>query len=170
MGIVHSRLVDAPVAEVFAWHERRGAITRLNPPWAPVRVRQEATSLRDGDAVLALPGGLPWVAQHQPSGYDPPHRFVDELASLPLRALVRWRHTHEFSATAEQDPEGESERDTDGDTGGATRVTDRVDTPVPASLLRPMFEYRHRQLAGDLARSEEHTSELQSRSHLVCRL
>ncbi|MDT5147070.1 MAG: uncharacterized protein QOC58_1715, partial [Mycobacterium sp.] len=46
-----------------------------------------------------------------------------------------WRHTHDFE-----------------DAGGdRTRVIDRVDTPVPGSLLRPMFAYRHRQLADDLA-------------------
>ena len=129
MGLTYSSVVGAPLAEVFAWHERPGAIARLTPPWSPVRVGVEAKSLRDGRAVLKLPGGLSWVAQH--GGYDPPHRFVDELTSLPLR----WRHTHEFAAEPD----------------GGTRVTDRVDTPVPAVVLRQMFRYRHRQLADDLA-------------------
>jgi hypothetical protein len=35
--------------------------------------------------------------------------------------------------------------------GGGTLVTDVVDTPVPGRALRPMFGYRHRQLAADLA-------------------
>ena len=30
-------------------------------------------------------------------------------------------------------------------------MTDVVATPVPPRVLRPMFEYRHRQLAADLA-------------------
>ena len=34
---------------------------------------------------------------------------------------------------------------------GGTLVTDVVDTPIPARALRPMFGYRHRQLAADLA-------------------
>ncbi len=129
MGIAHSSVVDAPLTEVFAWHERPGAIHRLTPPWQPLRVVSEAASLRDGQAVLSVPPGVRWVAQH--SGYDPPFRFVDELVSLPLR----WRHTHEFTAAGDD----------------ATRVTDRVDTPVPAALLRSTFDYRHRQLADDLA-------------------
>jgi hypothetical protein len=37
-----------------------------DPPLLPVRVAAEAASLRDGRAVLALPGGLRWVAQHGP--------------------------------------------------------------------------------------------------------
>ena len=134
MGLTYSSVVDAGVDEVFSWHARPGAITRLAPPWQPVRVIHEAESLRDGRAVLGLPGGLRWVAVHQPDSYDPPHAFADVLESRPLSVLP-WRHTHEFS------PAGEH----------ATLVTDVVDSPLPARTLRSMFVYRHRQLAGDLA-------------------
>ena len=48
---------------------------------------------------------------------------------------MRWRHIHEFEDVGED----------------RTRVIDRVETPVPALALRPMFAYRHRQLADDLA-------------------
>ncbi len=99
MGLTYSSVVDASVDEVFAWHARPGAITRLAPPWQPVRVIHES------------------------------------LESLPLSAVLPWRHTHEFSPVGEQ----------------ATLVTDVVDTPLPARALRSMFVYRHRQLAGDLA-------------------
>jgi hypothetical protein len=129
VGITYTSVVEAPVGEVYSWHERPGAIRRLTPPWQPIRVAQEAVSLRDGRAVLKFPGGLTWVAQHQ--GYDPPHGFVDELVSLPLP----WRHTHKFSAESDS----------------TTRVTDVVRTPVPARLLGQTFQYRHHQLADDLA-------------------
>jgi hypothetical protein len=129
LSIVVSSVVDAPLDDVFAWHERPGAIVRLLPPWQPIRVRAEPNDLRNGRAVLALPGGVPWVAQH--GGYRPPHEFTDELVSLPLR----WRHRHAFAAEA----------------ADRTRVTDDVDTPVPAARLRSTFRYRHAQLADDLA-------------------
>lgn len=140
MGLDYSSVVHAPITDVFDWHARPGAFHRLSPPWQPMRLVAEASSLKDGRATLALPGGLRWVAVHQPDGYDPPRRFVDVLggdglATLPARTAVRWRHTHQF--------------DDIGD--GRTRVIDRVDTGVPGSLLRPMFDYRHRQLADDLA-------------------
>lgn len=135
MSLTSSNVVEHPRSEVFAWHDRPGAILRLTPPWAPLRVVREATSLDGGEAVLGLPLGLRWVARH--SGYRPPERFVDELVSAPLRWVVRWRHTHEFD-----------------DEGQHTRVTDTVDTPVPGFLLRPMFDYRHRQLSLDLAAQE----------------
>jgi hypothetical protein len=109
-----------------------------------MRLVSEATSLRDGRATLALPGGLRWVAQHQGDLYDPPRRFVDAIASdgpasLPARLAVRWRHIHDFEDAGDN----------------RTRVIDRVETPVPASALRPMFVYRHRQLADDLRAHQE---------------
>jgi hypothetical protein len=133
-------VIDAPIYEVFDWHTRPGAFTRLAPPWQPVRVIAEADSLKSGRAELGLPGGLRWVADHQPDSYDPPRRFVDTigtdgLASLPVRLAVRWRHTHDFDELS----------------GERTRLTDRVATPVPAAALRAMFGYRHRQLADDIA-------------------
>jgi ligand-binding SRPBCC domain-containing protein len=101
MGLTYSSVVDASVDEVFGWHARPGAITRLAPPWQPIRVIHEASSLRDGRAVLGLPGGLRWVAAHQPDSYDPPRAFADSLESLPLSAVLPWRHIHEFSPAGE---------------------------------------------------------------------
>src|SRR4029077_19458199 len=127
----YSSVIDAGQDDVFSWHTRPGAVTRLLPPWQPVRVLREAGSLRDGRATLTLPGGLRWVAAHQPDAYDPPNSFADSLTSLPLP----WRHTHQFS------PAGE----------GATLVTDVIETPPPPRVLRSTVVYRHRQLAADLA-------------------
>src|SRR5580704_7726428 len=72
MGLTYSSVVCAEPDEVFAWHSRPGAITRLMPPWQPVRVARESPSVRDGEAVLALPAGLRWVAGHDPGGYARP--------------------------------------------------------------------------------------------------
>lgn len=133
MGVRYRTVVDAPLPEVLAWHARPGAIRRLMPPWQPLDVRQETTTLEKGRAVLRLPGGLSWIAEHRPLASAPPgaQGFVDELVNLPLR----WRHTHQFDATD----------------GQSTRITDTVDTPIPGSLLVQTFRYRSRQVAGDLA-------------------
>jgi uncharacterized protein len=131
MGLTYSSVVEASLAEVFSWHGRPGAVVRLTPPWTPVQVRREAGSLQDGQVVFGLPGGLSWVATHQPDAYDPPNVFADTLES----PLLPWRHRHEFSAAGER----------------ATLVTDVVETPLPARALRSMFVYRHRQLGADLA-------------------
>ena len=128
MSIEWSSSVDHPIDTVFAWHERPGAFQRLVPPWQGARLVEEAGSLANGRAVIRLPGGFRWVAQHR--DFDPPHHFVDDLVSLPLP----WHHVHSF---AEDGP-------------GRTRVTDTVTTPIPASFLRAMFDYRHTQLLDDL--------------------
>ena len=125
---------------MFAWHTRPGAMSRLVPPWQPMTVLSETESLADGRAVLGLPGGLRWVAQHDPAGFDPPYRFVDVLSSAgatswPARVIGWWRHTHEFS-----------------DATGAARWCAIASTPrCPAAALRATFVYRHRQLADDLS-------------------
>jgi uncharacterized protein (TIGR01777 family) len=140
MGIEYSSVIDHPCDEVFAWHSRPGAIHRLIPPWQPMSAVQEASSLADGRAVLGLPGGLRWYAQHDGAAYNPPHRFADQLTaggvrSWPTLAAGHWRHTHEFADRGD----------------GTTLLTDTVDTLVPGRLLRPTFVYRHRQTADDLA-------------------
>jgi uncharacterized protein len=134
MGLTYSSVVSTQPDEVFAWHSRPGAVTRLMPPWQPVRVAREAPSVRDGRAVLALPGGLRWIAGHDPAAYDPPRQFADVLLP-PLGTALRWRHTHLFAPAR----------------SGGTVIVDVVSTQVPARALRPMFGYRHRQLAADLA-------------------
>ncbi len=133
MGLKHSSVVAAPRDEVFAWHERPGAVVRLTPPWMPVTIKQEANDLSDGVAILGFPLGFNWIARH--SSAVVPERFVDELDTPLVRNVVKWRHTHNFTA------EGDS----------ATRITDEIDSNVPGFLLRSMLEYRHRQLADDLA-------------------
>ncbi len=140
MGIEYASVVNHPLDEVWAWHTRPGAMHRLVPPWQPMRVVRETESLADGRAILGLPGGLRWVAQHDPAGYDPPNQFVDVLSSdglmtLPPRVIGWWRHTHRYTDAGE----------------GRTRVHDIVDTTVPGAALRSTFAYRHRQLAEDLA-------------------
>lgn len=135
MSFEYSTTLDHPADEVFAWHARPGAVRRLVPPWQPVRVVAEAESLRDGEAVLALPGGLRWRARHVPEDFEPGRRFVDVLDSPVLGPLLGWRHVHSF--------EGHPE--------GTTTITDTVGTRVPARLLHPTFAYRERQLRGDLA-------------------
>jgi uncharacterized protein (TIGR01777 family) len=140
MGIEYASIVNHPLDEVWAWHTRPGAMHRLVPPWQPMRVVQETDSLADGTAILGLPGGLRWIAKHDPAGYHPPNQFLDVLSSdglmtLPPRVIGWWRHTHRYSDAG----------------GGTTRVHDIVDTTVPGAALRSTFAYRHRQLAEDLA-------------------
>ncbi len=148
MSIEHSARIAASPDAVWAWLARPGAIHRLIPPWQPMSVLREASSLRDGTAKLRV-AGVPWTSQHRADAYVEGRRFVDELTSLPLRVATPWRHEHVVEP--DQAP-GEGE-------AGGTRITDRVSTPVPAFALRSTFVYRHRQIADDLAAHAEYTTE-----------
>ena len=133
MAHTFTATVEAPRDEVFAWHSRPGAMRRLMPPWPPMQVRRESSSLRDGSAVISMLG-VPWVARHSAADYDPPGQFSDELVTAGLRSLLRWRHVHSFQAAG----------------SGATKVVDSVDARVPRRMVESMFRYRHEQLAADL--------------------
>lgn len=138
-----SHVVPVPPEEAFTWHTRPGAFPRLQGPWLPLRVLSESGSLADGRAVVRLPGGLHWVAQHDPRAYVWGHSFADDLVPAGVRgraipAVVRWRHLHEFAAAPI--------------TGGGvgTRITDTVATNLPRRTVERMFTYRAEQLAADL--------------------
>ncbi|GAA1416394.1 nucleoside-diphosphate sugar epimerase [Glutamicibacter uratoxydans] len=139
MRINHEVVIPVPVDEVFAWHERPGAMQRLLPPWQPVRAVSQAESLRDGVSVIGLPAGLAWRARHSAERYRAQRLFVDELASGGLlgRALksVSWTHEHHFDPLE----------------NGHTLVRDVVETNIPALQVNRMLAYRHRELEQDLA-------------------
>ena len=122
---------------VWDWHTRPGAVKRLTPPFVPMSVEEEATSLADGTTTFLLPGKLQWVAQHQSSGYIPERRFTDVCVSPVVKRAGGWRHTHTFADTPE----------------GTTLITDYVDSRIPIShkKLRSVFAYRQHQLYHDLA-------------------
>ncbi len=130
-----STVIDAPIESVLAWHERPGAIERLLPPWLPLRVEAESSSVIDGTAVLRLPMGIRWSARHDPVAYRPGLRFVDRLSTPVLKDLVPWEHVHDL------DPVSPDQ----------TRVTDRVTSRVPDRFLAQNLAYRGRQLVGDFA-------------------
>lgn len=135
MSLNTRHTVPASLDEVWEWHTRPGAVTRLSAPFLPMTPVREADSLRDGTTVFTLPGGLTWVARHDAAGYVEGERFVDACVNPPLARLTRWTHTHSFSAA---DPSG-------------TLITDRVDTRVPAWAIKAPFAYRQHQLSEDLA-------------------
>jgi ligand-binding SRPBCC domain-containing protein len=132
---VRSVTVNAPLAAVFAFHERDDALPRLSPPFPPVRVVSRQGGIRTGAVVDLRIGPIRWLAAH--TVYDPPRLFVDEQVEGPFAS---WVHRHEFEAV-------------DATT---TRLTDRVTFTLPggalvntlfgrlaALSLVPMFRHRH---------------------------
>lgn len=154
MSPQHRYRVTTPLAvsveEAFAYHERRGALQRLIPPWESVHIESSDDSLSVGSRVVLTTkfAGLPlrWVAEH--TEYAPPHRFADKQVSGPFAS---WHHHHEFR---ELDP---------AVSGDHSTLTDSVEYRLPAGglgngiggavvrkKLESMFAYRHRVTADDL--------------------
>ena len=136
MSFSAQHLVPAPRSEVWDWHTRPGAISRLTPPFLPMTPQTEATSLADGTTIFRLPAGLKWVARHDLTRYQPEISFTDFCINSPVRQLAQWRHDHHFA---------------DSELPNTTRITDTVHTRAPAQVLRPVFAYRQRQLIADLS-------------------
>lgn len=144
-----SELKDHPPEEVFAWHERPGALERLTPPWANVDVEHQDPGVRDGARVVLRvrhgPASFRWELRHR--DYQPHRQFCDEQLSGPLKS---WLHTHRFAPL---------------DAGG-TALEDTIDLEAPMGLpvgpgwvrgeLDRLFAFRYRRLFTDLARHAEH--------------
>ena len=131
-------LIDAPVSEVFAFHERLDAVATLAPPGQKLQVVEKTGGLEVGSrAVLRIPIGpfrIEWIALHTACEKD--RLFVDKQVKGPFR---KWIHRHEFEAAGRQ-----------------TRYIDIVDfeffggglTAWAVRLqLGVMFRHRHRLVA-----------------------
>jgi len=108
-----SVLIDAPVATVFAFHEREDAISILSPAFPTVRMIGMTDGIQAGSRVELRVGPFSWIALH--TVYEKDRLFVDEQIQGPF---ARWVHRHEFE-----------------DADGKTRLTDRVEYLLPGGLL-----------------------------------
>lgn len=139
MKFVKESRIGAPPERVFAFHESRGALERLTPPWERVRVESGGDSIRPGARVTLTtrlgPFPLRWVAEHME--YDPPRLFADRQVSGPFAS---WYHRHHMI----------------DDGAGGTTLRDEVDYELPFGAvgrwlgggmirrkLERMFAYRH---------------------------
>lgn len=140
--------IPVHVEELFAWHERPGAVERLVPPWEPVRVVERQGGVEDGSrAVLEVRVGplrRSWVSVHE--DYEPGRQFRDKQVEGPF---AEWSHLHRF------DPAG---RD-------SSTLTDHIDYRLPFEAaanvvagrfvrrkLEQMFAWRHERVRHDLER------------------
>lgn len=135
--------IQAPCEEVFAWHERPGAVLELTPPWEQVEMVERGAGLQVGTRVVFKihngPLSQTWVAEHVE--YAPPHLFADVQRRGPF---AHWYHRHRFEPTPR----------------GTTLMTDEIEYAVPLgwlgelvagwfvrAKLKKMFDYRHQVVA-----------------------
>ena len=120
--------IERPAAEVFAWHERPGALERLCPPWERVELLAATGGVRDGAQVTLRNklGPCWWVWRVEHRDYIAGKQFRDVQVAGPF---ARWEHLHRVTA----------------DGADACVLTDEVTYRLPGGALG-------RLLAGGLAR------------------
>ncbi|MEO7413183.1 MAG: TIGR01777 family oxidoreductase [Opitutaceae bacterium] len=91
-----SSRIARPAAEVFAWHERPGALQRLCPPWERIETDDADSGIHDGARAVVRakvgPFWSTWQVEHR--DYVAGKQFRDGLLSGPF---ARWEHLHEFT-------------------------------------------------------------------------
>jgi uncharacterized protein len=139
--------IDAPAAEVFRWHARRGALERLTPPWAPVEIEEDSGGIEDGArVVLKIPVGpihVRWIAEHR--DYVEGRQFRDVQIEGPF---ARWEHTHRVEPDGADACFLEDHIEYALPLGAAGAL---IGHPLVRNLLERTFAYRHRITAQDIA-------------------
>ncbi|MCB0877566.1 MAG: SRPBCC family protein [Thermoleophilia bacterium] len=141
--------IDAPAAEVFAWHLRDGAFERLLPPGDGTIVLERTGSIEQDTmrVTLSVPVLGPirqrWDVRHE--GYVAGHRFVDVMERGPFS---HWRHEHRIEVIDD----------------GSCELVDHVEYSLPAGALGrtfgggivrrrldSMFDHRHAVTRNDVS-------------------
>ena len=152
--------IKAPVETLFSWHEVNGAISRLTPPWAPLKmISRKGDGIQKGVkvtfrlSIFKIP--MIWEAQH--IEYQENKLFKDHQIRGPFS---KWEHTHRFASDGKEN----------------STMEDNVEFKLPFGFLsRPfyrfarkeferMFSYRHRVLKYDL---EHHVGKIPKKRILV---
>ncbi len=152
--------IKVPVKTLFQWHAREGAISRLTPPWAPLKmISRSGEGIQKGVRIrfclrfFRIP--VIWEAEH--IEYQEDKVFIDRQIKGPFS---RWEHTHRFIADGKEN----------------SIMEDKVEFKLPLGFLsRPfyglakkefnrMFNYRHRVLKYDL---EHHVGKMSPKKIII---
>jgi len=137
--------VRRPADDVFAWHERPGALERLTPPWERVEILASSGGIRNGGRVALRskigPVWSRWEVEHR--DYIERQQFCDVQVRGPFPT---WEHTHRFRA----------------DSTAESTLTDEIHYELPLGMvgragrafvrgkLERLFTYRHAVMREDL--------------------
>ena len=160
--------INVPVDALFAWHARDGAIARLTPPWAPLKmIDRSGDGIKKGVKIkfrislFKIP--MIWEAEH--IEYQENRLFKDCQIKGPFS---KWEHTHRFEPVIGQGLQSGSKN--------ASYMEDHVEFELPFRFLsrlfygfakkefERMFSYRHRVLKYDL---EHHVDKIKKKRILI---
>lgn len=154
---IYNSVIETPREEVFAWHERDGALERLSPPWDPIRVISKQ-GIHDGSVtrMIMKQGPVPyrWTALH--FDYEEGRLFRDKQIHGPLSG---WVHSH-FFMDKEKGCEltDEIEYSAPFSVFGELAISDLIE-----SKLSEIFRFRHKRTISDL---KLHSEFIKSKGYL----
>lgn len=140
-----SSTIEAPSSELFDWHMRTGAFSRLAPPWVPIRLIRHEGVYAGSLAVLRIGIGflgVTWVAEHTHVWND--KGFRDTQKAGPF---AEWRHVHHF---VDSDENTSILRDRIICRLPWWRISHLVLGRFVRSSFERQFAFRHRQTQRDL--------------------
>jgi uncharacterized protein len=143
-------VMPASADEVFAYHARPGAFTRLAPPWQKLVVVEESGDVTGGCVAFDVwfgPVRQRWVAEM--GSVMPGRQFVDRQVAGPFAA---WEHVHRFVPVDEGKSELLDHIEYSLPAGG---LTDAVGEGPAGNALTRLFRFRHQRTRLDLGRHAE---------------
>jgi uncharacterized protein (TIGR01777 family) len=141
-------IMPVSAENLFAYHDRPGALERLLPPWENIKVLERTGGIPDGGKLIMEmkigPLRKKWIALHH--DYVAGRQFVDTQASGPFSA---WEHTHKCVA----------------ESASTSTLIDHIEYKLPGGAagamlgdafvqkqLTRMFRFRHARTHNDLLR------------------
>lgn len=144
-NLIYQSLLPVSAQEAFDWHDREGAIERLNPPWDPVEVVSKRGGIKVGGEVTLKVGPLKQVWRARHIDYQAGRSFTDIQVKGPFAS---WHHTHRMDAK----------------TPSTCILSDEIEYQLPLAPLGEilgktwvenkmarLFAYRHRLTHDDLS-------------------
>jgi uncharacterized protein (TIGR01777 family) len=143
-------VIPASADEVYAYHARPGAFSRLAPPWRRLEVREESGDVTSGRVAFDVwfgPVKRRWTAEM--SSAMPGRQFVDRQVEGPFSS---WEHVHRFLPVDEGRSELQDHVEYSLPAGG---LTDLVGEGPAGKTLSRLFRFRHERTRLDLGRHAE---------------
>ncbi len=137
--------ISTDIEQLFRWHERKGAVSRLTPPWVSLKLVNHSGGIETGTQVhfILKIFGIPFVWQAEHIDYKKNILFRDQQTKGPFKS---WIHTHGFEKLS----------DTESLMVDHVRyqlpfgIFGRMFGPLSRKDMARIFTFRHRVLKDDL--------------------
>jgi len=143
-------IINVPVQRLFQWHERKGAVSRLTPPWIDIRLIHHTGGINVRAKVKFILKffkiSFVWKAEH--IEYQKNKFFKDMQVKGPFAI---WMHSHLFESHKKNQSVMEDKVEFRLPFG----ISGKIFLSLIQKNLERVFAYRHRILKNDLENQPE---------------